>query len=37
VPLPWVAAEFAAELAGALRRRNRHLNEFGKLRLRWPF
>ncbi len=34
VPLPWVAGEFAGELAGALRRRNRHLNEFGKLRLR---
>ncbi|WIY01544.1 hypothetical protein QRX60_47265 [Amycolatopsis mongoliensis] len=34
VPRRWVATDFADELAGALRRRNRHLNEFGRLRLR---
>ncbi|NBH10960.1 hypothetical protein [Amycolatopsis sp. SID8362] len=34
VPHGWIAAELVALLAGALRRRNRHLNEFGKLRLR---
>lgn len=34
VPLPWVAGELAGEVAGALGRRNRHLNEFGRLRLR---
>jgi hypothetical protein len=34
VPLRWVATEFAGALAEALRRRNRHLNEFGRLRLR---
>ena len=34
VPLPWVALEFTGLLAEALRRRNRHLNEFGRLRLR---
>jgi hypothetical protein len=34
VPRRWVATELVALLAGALRRRNRHLNEFGRLRLR---
>jgi hypothetical protein len=34
VPLPWVATEFAGELADALWRRNRHVTEFGRLRLR---
>ncbi len=34
VPPRWVATEFAGALAEALRRRNRHLNEFGRLRLR---
>lgn len=34
VPLRWVATGFAVDLAEALRRRNRHLNEFGRLRLR---
>jgi hypothetical protein len=34
VPLGWVATEFTGELDAALRRRNRHLNEFGRLRLR---
>ncbi|WP_329045200.1 hypothetical protein OG738_27625 [Amycolatopsis sp. NBC_01488] len=34
VPLRWVATEFAGGLAEALRRRNRHLNDFGRLRLR---
>lgn len=34
VPLPWVATGLAGLVADALRRRNRHLNEFGRLRLR---
>ena len=34
VPRPWVAGEFAGELAAALRRCNRHLNQFGRLRRR---
>ncbi|WP_410634424.1 hypothetical protein [Amycolatopsis sp. cmx-4-83] len=34
VPHSWVATELVALLAGALGRRNRHLNEFGRLRLR---
>ncbi|WP_290054003.1 hypothetical protein [Amycolatopsis solani] len=34
VPHGWVARELVALLDGALRRRNRHLNEFGRLRLR---
>lgn len=34
VPPPWVALEFTGLLGEALRRRNRHLNEFGRLRLR---
>jgi len=34
VPHSWVATELVALLGGALGRRNRHLNEFGRLRLR---
>lgn len=34
VPLPWVVLGLAGLVADALRRRNRHLNEFGRLRLR---
>ena len=34
VPRGWVATAFAGEVGEALRRRNRHLNEFGRLRLR---
>jgi hypothetical protein len=34
VPQRWVATGLVGLLAGALRRRNRHLNEFGRLRLR---
>jgi hypothetical protein len=34
VPWEWVVTGFAGDVAAALRRRNRHLNEFGRLRLR---
>jgi hypothetical protein len=34
VPREWVVTGFAGDVAAALRRRNRHLNEFGRLRLR---
>jgi len=34
VPRQWVATALVALLDDALRRRNRHLNEFGRLRLR---
>ncbi|MEV6873520.1 hypothetical protein [Amycolatopsis sp. NPDC051128] len=34
VPRPWVATGLVGLVDDALRRRNRHLNEFGRLRLR---
>ena len=34
VPKPWVAAELVARLRAELRRRNQHLNDYGRLRLR---